>query len=92
MLLKKTLRKARKDHRCCECGKVIPAGNSYEVASALNDCASSVSSYKTCLTCVERIEHAFASLSSMGLHSDEGPAYREFYQWYYEVHGVEYKD
>ena len=43
--------KARKDHRCCECGDVIPKGHQYEAFTAKYDGA--VSTTKTCLGCAD---------------------------------------
>lgn len=44
-------RKARKQYRCCECGKTIEVGDTYELYSILYD--GSWSKYKTCLVCAE---------------------------------------
>jgi hypothetical protein len=43
-------RKARKDHVCCECRRVIKAGTVYEYTSGIWD--KEPSSYKTCPRCV----------------------------------------
>jgi hypothetical protein len=48
-LYSETIRKARKEHKCCECHETIKAGNLYEVAKALWD--GTWGSYKTCITC-----------------------------------------
>lgn len=44
-----TKRKARKDHKCCECHSVIPKGDSYIYASGIWD--GEPNSYKTCSIC-----------------------------------------
>ena len=43
-------RKARKPHRCCECGDIIEPGQVYEYATACFD--YSWSDWKTCRICV----------------------------------------
>lgn len=43
-------RKARKDHVCCECRRVIKAGTVYEYVSGIWD--GEPSSFKTCFRCV----------------------------------------
>lgn len=90
MILSRTVCKARKEHHCCECHKAINAGRSYEIESGVYD--SRMYTVKTCLTCAERREHMYASLTDLGMDSDDGPEYGGMYQWYYEVRGVEYKD
>ncbi len=47
--------RAAKDHRCSECGEVIPKGTTYEHVKGLWD--GSWSTYKTCLSCVEIRNH-----------------------------------
>lgn len=42
---------ARREHKCYECGEVIPRGAKYERVSGLWD--REMSTFKTCLTCVE---------------------------------------
>ena len=42
--------KARKEHRCCECGETIKKGEKYELVKGLWD--GSWSTYKTCEMCV----------------------------------------
>lgn len=42
-------RKARKPHKCCECGRVIATGQHYEYSSGIWD--SEPGSFKTCLDC-----------------------------------------
>lgn len=52
-------RKARKEHRCCECNLVIPAGDTYQYISGIWD--GSPDSYKTCMNCVY-VRNVFTSL------------------------------
>lgn len=49
------VRKARKVHECCECGQSIAVGVRYEFTSGAWD--GNMSTYKTCLVCVELREH-----------------------------------
>lgn len=44
-------RKARKQHKCCECHHEINIGEHYEYSSGIWD--GEPSSYKTCASCVE---------------------------------------
>lgn len=43
-------RRARKDHRCCECTRPIPAGDHYKYISGVWD--GQGASFKTCWPCV----------------------------------------
>ena len=43
------VKKARKEHRCCECGATIQVGEQYEYIAGKWD--GEISSFKTCLTC-----------------------------------------
>ena len=45
------IKKARKEHRCCECREPISVGAHYEFISGLWD--SEWSTFKTCLTCAQ---------------------------------------
>lgn len=53
-------RKARKDHKCCECRCVIAKGEAYEYASGIWD--GEPSDFKTCALCVEAREEYVAQL------------------------------
>ena len=44
-----TIRRARKEHRCYECGEAIPVGAQYEECRALFD--GDISTMRTCLPC-----------------------------------------
>lgn len=48
-------RKARKQHRCYECGDDITPGTTYEHVSGIWD--GNPGAYKTCLSCVEIRDH-----------------------------------
>jgi|SRR6478735_681589 len=49
------IRRARKEHRCCECRKPIMKGQRYELISGVWE--GRPDSYKTCLPCVEIRDH-----------------------------------
>jgi hypothetical protein len=49
------LRKARKEHRCCECRETIAKNAKYEYVSGIWD--RTPSAWKTCLSCVEIRDH-----------------------------------
>lgn len=51
--------KARKAHKCCECGAPIAIGNKYEYVSGLWEGA--FSQYKTCLACKEIRDRFFCT-------------------------------
>ena len=44
-------RRARKAHRCCECGREIASGDLYEYISGIWD--GQPASYKTCVACAD---------------------------------------
>ncbi|BCD83641.1 hypothetical protein PSm6_00480 [Pseudomonas solani] len=54
----KTIRKARKPHRCCECHGLIVPGQSYEHVAGVWD--GGADRFKTCMHCVEAREWAIA--------------------------------
>lgn len=49
--------RARKDHRCCECGEAIPKGTTYEAYNLKERGYATFETYKTCLSCVEIRDH-----------------------------------
>lgn len=68
-------RKARKEHRCCECRHVILAGAIYEYASGIWD--GSPNSYKTCDRCVRlREAHIQAEKESSEEERLAGPLHQ----------------
>jgi hypothetical protein len=44
-----TIRRARREHRCCECDGTIKVGDTYEYVSGVWD--NQGASFKTCLAC-----------------------------------------
>ena len=50
-----TIRKARKDHQCYECGEPIAKGTQYEYVSGIWE--GEPTSFKTCLACVDVRNH-----------------------------------
>lgn len=49
--IKQINRRARKEHKCCECRSVIKKGETYEYISGIWE--GKPNSYKTCKSCVE---------------------------------------
>ena len=47
-------RKARREHRCVECGGIIPSGQEYDYTTQLFE--GSWANWKTCLPCVAAID------------------------------------
>jgi hypothetical protein len=52
-------RKARKSHKCCECGHVIKPGEAYERAAGKSD--GGMWAYNTCNLCVEIRTHFYCN-------------------------------
>jgi hypothetical protein len=50
------IRKARKEHECCECGESIRPGQKYEDATGIDGEGESYQ-FRTCLTCKAIREH-----------------------------------
>lgn len=51
----KTTPKARREHKCCECGEMIPIGVHYERMTGVWD--GRPDTFKTCMSCCEIREH-----------------------------------
>lgn len=90
-LYQSTMRKARKEHRCCECGNAIKPGDIYEYTVIVFE--GDFSTKKTCEKCSDLAE----SLSDLGFCWEEGDlatAYREYLEQYtksvrYDEDGVQ---
>ena len=61
-------RKARKEHKCCECGAIVKPGEHYTYSHGVWD--GSGQSFKQCLDCAEVSSAAAASVDDPedGLH------------------------
>lgn len=80
-----SLRKARKDHRCEECGGVIPAGSTYAYGSGIFEGRPfSIKRHHECAVlyndCCRRVGQ------------DECPAFGELAEWLNEIHGETHLD
>lgn len=69
-------RKARKEHKCCECGETIKKGAEYQYTSGVWD--GRPDSFKQCINCAE-IMHA-ATLSAD--YCDEVPCFCNLRDWF----------
>lgn len=69
-------RKARIEHKCCECGVVIAKGDSYRYSQGLWD--GRFSSFKQCLNCHEIMEAAAKTAYS----EDESPGFTGLLDWF----------
>jgi hypothetical protein len=83
-----TLRRARKTHRCDECGRTIEQGEQYEVAQGLSDEGGSWWGGKTCSHCMtarsfllvecQGFGHT-AVLEELAEHWEESPLYHSMW-------------
>lgn len=71
-------RKARKPHRCCECGGVIESGETYQHFSGIWD--GKAARYKTCPDCVDLRD----DVNALAAYVDERPAFRELGDYCFE--------
>lgn len=67
-------RKARKEHKCCECRQVIAPGDKYVYSSGIWD--GEASDYKQCLICGKAMSAA-AAISD----PDEAPCFTDLNEW-----------
>ncbi len=72
-------RKARKNHKCCECREVINKGDKYTYLSGIWN--GEPADFKQCQKCVLLIEEAWALSQDFGFMPDEGPPLGEFLGW-----------
>jgi hypothetical protein len=77
-----TVRKAHRDHKCCECERIIKPGDKYHLFKGCWD--GKWDEYKTCLEC----DGIRAELRSL-YRSDECPAFGELFEWVHEA-GIEF--
>lgn len=76
-------RKARKNHKCCECGCTIESGEKYQYSSGIWD--GKPDSFKQCLNCNEIM------LLAARLDDYEPPAFRELREWFYGFMCIDFK-
>lgn len=70
-------RKARKDHKCCECSRPIRKSESYQYSSGVWD--GEAYSFKQCLGCSGIMEAAAKSCDDYY----EGPEFGNVSEWFY---------
>jgi hypothetical protein len=71
-------RKARKEHKCCECRKVIVKGEMYSFTSGIWD--GEPNAFKQCINCAEILE----AVGSVVGQYDESPCFEELASWFLE--------
>ena len=69
-------RKARKQHKCCECGCTITLGENYAYSHGVWD--GSGHSFKQCLDCAEVSNAAASFVEDPG----DGPAFTGLREWF----------
>lgn len=77
-----TVRKAHKKHKCCECWRIIKAGEKYHLAKGCWE--GKWNEFKTCVECDELREEI-----RYDYRDDEGPAFGELGEWAREA-GMEF--
>jgi len=78
---RETKRKARKEHKCCECRIKITAGTEYMYKSGVWD--GNPQDYKMCMNCHE-IQSAAESLARS--EQNGPPAFENLKEWFYEYY------
>ncbi len=71
-------RKARKEHRCCECGGIIRAGESYTYHHGILD--GSGCSFKVCQDC----QYLRDWFEKQTVYPEDGVAFEELYEHVFE--------
>jgi hypothetical protein len=71
------IRRARKPHKCCECGVTIAAGEQYQAVCAKWD--GQFDSFCTCMPCVEIRAKSIAGLNSHDCC--DLPCFTELYEY-----------
>lgn len=69
-------RKARKNHKCCECGCTIETGEKYKYSSGIWN--GEPDSFKQCLNCNE-----IMLLASKNMSDYDPPGFRDLREWFY---------
>jgi hypothetical protein len=83
----KTERKARVEHKCCECSTVIAKGQKYQYLSGVWDGRGD--SFKTCLPCAELREKATTQAYLLDYSEEWYPAFGELQHWVSEYESNE---
>ncbi len=73
-----TVRKAHREHKCCECHQVIKAGEKYQLFKGCWD--GEFARFKTCLPCVELRDEAASQA-----YERETPAFGYLSEWAHEA-------
>lgn len=66
--------KARKQHKCCECGTIIPQGHMYERSAGVWD--GTGMTYHTCPSCAEIRKYVSGQMKA-SMPTEHGPAFGE---------------
>jgi len=69
-------RKAAKQHKCCECGKLIEKGEQYQYSSGIWD--DEPASYKQCANCYS----IMCAVASSVDYSEEGASFGDLREWF----------
>jgi len=69
-----TVRKARREHKCCECQGIIKPGEKYHIFKGCWE--GKWDEFKTCLDCIE-VRDEIRSL----YRDDEGPPFGDLGEW-----------
>lgn len=75
--------KAAKEHHCCECGKTIQRGETYQRVEGCWD--GEWSTFKTCQPCAEKRQEVISLALDKGYSDDEMPAFGELHEYAEEV-------
>lgn len=72
------LRKSRKEHKCCECGKLITKGQMYHYTSGVWEEAQA---FKQCYLCGYLFLAGVEINSENGFFEEFGPMYEDLAEW-----------
>jgi hypothetical protein len=85
-IYERIMRKARKEHWCCECGDPIPKATTYEYVAMLFD--GHWSHCKTCVPCMNIMENMGGCVPHGGLRE----AFYEMFRWNYLDDPADWED
>jgi hypothetical protein len=80
-------RKARKEHKCCECSETIKKGETYSYTSGVWD--GTGQSFKQCTNCREIMD---AAISYVSEYDDERPCFGMLKGWFLDYRYREFSD